>query len=141
MDKYSPSVRKRMMQAVKSKGTRLENSVAYKLRQNGIFYRRNNKTLNGKPDFSIKKYKIVLFIDSCFWHGCKKHCRMPKSNVNFWIKKINRNKERDKAITKYYKSLNWKILRVWEHDFVEKKDETFNMIILAFQEAIMGSNY
>jgi DNA mismatch endonuclease, patch repair protein len=135
MDKYTPQIRRKMMQSVKSKGTILENLVAKKLTLNGIQYRRNKKSLKGKPDFSIIKYKVVLFIDSCFWHGCEEHCRMPKSNVKFWLNKINKNKERDIIITNYYKNLNWKILRVWEHDLVGKKNETFNIIISVFQSA------
>ncbi|OGI25396.1 MAG: hypothetical protein A2287_09455 [Candidatus Melainabacteria bacterium RIFOXYA12_FULL_32_12] len=68
-----------MMRAVKSKHTRLEDIVVNELHKRGLRFRRNVKDLKGKPDIAIKKYKIVIFIDSCFWHGCKKHCRMPKS--------------------------------------------------------------
>ena len=64
----------------------------------------------------LPKKKIVIFLDSCFWHGCPEHCRMPKSNISYWEKKIERNKLRDKEVTNYYKSNNFKIFRFWEHD-------------------------
>jgi len=95
MDKYDKATRSRMMRAVKSKSTRLEDKVAHELWKRGFRFRRNVKDLYGKPDIAIKKYKVVVFIDSCFWHGCKEHCRMPESNKEFWEKKIVQNMERD----------------------------------------------
>jgi DNA mismatch endonuclease (patch repair protein) len=65
--------------------------------------------------------KIAIFIDSCFWHGCKKHCRIPTANQEYWINKINRNKERDKEVNAYYKKRNRKIIRIWEHDLKNEK--------------------
>ena len=58
--------------------------------------------------------------DSCFWHGCKKHCRIPAVRKKYWTEKIVRNKERDKEVSKYYKKQSWKIFRIWEHDLKEK---------------------
>ena len=60
--------------------------------------------------------KLVIFIDSCFWHGCKRHFRVPKSNKLYWQLKIEKNKNRDKEVTKFYKKHGWIILRFWEHD-------------------------
>ena len=68
------------MQAIKSK-SKMEDLVAKELWKRNIRYRRNVKTLFGKPDIAIKKYKVVIFIDSCFSHHCPLHTRMPKSNI------------------------------------------------------------
>lgn len=68
-DVFSKEIRSKIMRAVRSKGTKIEDAVARELFRNGIRYRRNVKDLPGKPDIAIKKYKMVIFIDSCFWHG------------------------------------------------------------------------
>ena len=67
----------------------------------------------------------MIFIDSCFWHGCKKHCSLPATREKFWTEKINRNRQRDKEVNKYYKKVDWKIIRIWEHD-LKKKDFEFD---------------
>ncbi len=71
----------------------------------------------GKPDISIKKYKVVIFIDSCFWHCCPVHGNMPKSNREYWIQKLERNTQRDIEVNNFYKEQGWNILRIWEHEF------------------------
>lgn len=62
------------------------------------------------------KYKVVIFIDSYFWHNCPLHCKKPKSNVNYWRKKLIRNVERYREVTEYYHNKDWNIKRKWEHD-------------------------
>lgn len=95
-DKVSPKKRSEIMRKIKSKNTKLENKIASDLLKKGFRFRRNVASLEGKPVIVIKKYKIVIFIDSCFWHGCPRHYRMPSFNKTYWEKKIKRNKERDK---------------------------------------------
>ena len=82
VDKITPEQRRKIMQAIKSK-SKMEDLVAKELWKSNIRYRRNVKTLSGKPDIAIKKYKVVIFIDSCFSHHCPLHTRMPKSNIEF----------------------------------------------------------
>lgn len=60
---------------------------------------------------------MVIFIDSCFWHGCNKHLRMPNSNQKYWLEKISRNKIRDSNVNKFYKESGLGIIRIWEHEF------------------------
>ncbi|PKJ59144.1 MULTISPECIES: very short patch repair endonuclease [Bacillus] len=120
-DNHTDLQRKRNMQAVKSV-SKLENKVASELWKRGLRFRRNVKTLYGKPDIAIKKYKIVIFIDSCFWHACELHGQMPKTNRSFWEDKFKKNKSRDKEVTSYYLRNKWSILRIWEHEF--KRDFT-----------------
>lgn len=78
-------------------------------------YLRYQPRIFGNPDFGSKKYKIVVFIDGCFWHKCPKCYTEPKSNRKFWIHKINKNAKRDKFIYKELKRQNYKVLRFWEH--------------------------
>ena len=117
------------MASIGPKNTKLEDKVLKKLWSRGIRYRRNTKGLMGKPDIAIKKYKVVIFIDSCFWHGCEIHGRIPKSRVEFWTNKINQNKQRDNEVTRYYIKNNWNILRIWEHEINQNLDQVVNEIV------------
>ena len=116
------------MQAIKSKNTKIEVKVSRELWSSGFRFRKNVKSLKGKPDIAIKKYKVVIFLDSCFWHGCKEHCRYPSTNKEYWHSKIYRNIQRDKEVTGYYLNHNWNILRIWEHDIKENFTSTIEKI-------------
>lgn len=118
-DMMTPEQRRKNMQAIRSI-SKLESIVSKELWNKGYRFRRNTKDLFGKPDISIKKYKIVIFIDSCFWHQCPIHGNMPKTNVEYWKPKLERNVERDKEVDEYYKQKGWNIKRIWEHEV--KKD-------------------
>jgi DNA mismatch endonuclease, patch repair protein len=120
-DKISKKERSSLMGKIKSKETKLEKIVWKILSEQGIRYRKNSSKHFGKPDIVITSKKLVIFIDGCFWHGCKKHCRIPEANHDYWVNKINRNKERDKQVNTYYKKTNWKVIRVWEHDLKIQK--------------------
>jgi len=127
-DNLTKEQRRKNMQAIKSQ-SKLEDKITREIWKKGIRFRRNVKSLPGKPDIAIKKYKIVIFIDSCFWHKCPIHGNMPKTNNDFWRKKLNRNCDRDKEITRYYIENNWNILRLWEHSFKSDFNKTINIII------------
>lgn len=86
------------------------------LAKSGLRYKRNEAKLFGKPDIVFTQKKLVIFLDSCFWHGCKKHCRIPATRKDYWTKKIERNIVRDKEVNRYYKKLDWKVIRIWEHN-------------------------
>lgn len=64
----------------------------------------------------MKDHKAVMFADSCFWHGCRLHGSIPKSNKTFWQNKIDRNKKRDRTVNRAYSQMDMKVIRVWEHD-------------------------
>lgn len=128
-DRFSKEIRKKTMQAVKSKNTELENTVMKALWKRGIRFRRNVKSLLGTPDIAIKKYKVVIFIDSCFWHGCEIHYKTPETNKEYWQQKIERNKNRDVKIIEYYTSRDWHLLRVWEHELKQDFEETIGRIV------------
>ena len=128
-DVVSKKKRSEIMSAVKSKDTKIEITFRKALWKKGIRYRKNSAKYFGKPDLVLKKYKAVIFIDSCFWHGCKKHCRIPATNKKYWVNKIDRNKKRDKEVNKFYKKMGWKIIRAWEHDIIKKQEENVKKII------------
>lgn len=124
-DMMTTEQRRKNMQAIKSISL-LEEIVSKELWKNGLRFRRNTKSLLGKPDISIKKYKVVIFIDSCFWHQCPLHGNMPKSNIEYWQKKLNRNKNRDKEVNDYYNNAGWNIKRIWEHEIKKDLDRVIN---------------
>ncbi|MDP3899759.1 MAG: very short patch repair endonuclease [bacterium] len=116
MDVFSKKKRSEIMSKIKSKDTKIEILFRKVLWKNGFRYRKNSSKYFGKPDLVLPKYKTVIFIDSCFWHNCPKHGYLPKSNLKYWRKKIERNKERDKEVNRHYKKSGWKIFRIWEHN-------------------------
>ncbi|MCA1063884.1 very short patch repair endonuclease [Rossellomorea sp. AcN35-11] len=117
-DNMTAEQRRKNMQAIKSV-SKLENTVSSALWKEGYRFRRNTRSLFGKPDISIKKYKVVIFIDSCFWHSCPIHGNMPKTNAEFWKEKLVRNRRRDDEVTSHYTFSGWNILRIWEHEVKE----------------------
>lgn len=122
-DTVSKNKRSKIMSAVRSKETRIEIAFRKELWRKGFRYRKNLEKYFGKPDIVLKRFKTVIFIDSCFWHGCKKHLRMPSVNKEYWKEKIERNKERDKEVSRYYRKKGWKILRIWEHEIKKDSEE------------------
>ncbi|MBT2646736.1 very short patch repair endonuclease [Bacillus sp. ISL-34] len=127
-DTISKEQRRRNMQAIRSQ-SKLENWVSRELWIRGIRFRKNDKSLFGKPDISIKKYKVAIFIDSCFWHACELHGNRPKSNQEYWDKKLARNKDRDIEVEEFYRKNNWNFKRVWEHEIKENPDEVVNNVV------------
>lgn len=115
-DNLTKEQRHKNMTNIRSTNTKIEKDVTKALWNLGYRFRKNVKTLPGKPDIAIQKYKIVIFLDSCFWHKCPEHFKKPKSNLEYWEPKIKRNIERDSQINQYYKDNNWHILRIWEHE-------------------------
>ncbi|WP_047795759.1 very short patch repair endonuclease [Exiguobacterium sp. JLM-2] len=117
------------MRAIRGKDTKMEIKVRHALWQKGYRFRKNDRTLYGSPDISIKKYKLVVFLDSCFWHGCPVHFKLPKINSDFWEQKIRRNTERDAEVTRHYVEEGWTILRFWEHEVKDNINEVVDNII------------
>ncbi|TAA73145.1 very short patch repair endonuclease [Planococcus salinarum] len=127
--------RKNIMKSIKSE-SKLENKISKLLWHKGYRYRKNVKNLVGKPDIAIKKYKIVIFIDSCFWHHCPDHGHFPRTNEEFWRKKLTRNMERDIEVNNYYNKNGWNILRIWEHE-TKNLEQVIGKIVNFIEEAKM----
>lgn len=121
MNKLNKEQRRKNMQSVKNKGSKIEIKLGKELWKRGYRYRKNDKTVFGKPDFVFKRDKIAVFCDSEFWHGkdWKTKKLEHKSNIDFWHQKIERNIERDKEVNEQLTKEGWIILRFWGRD-IEK---------------------
>lgn len=110
------AARSRTMRAVKSKNTGPELIVRRLVHANGYRYRLHSNTLPGCPDLVFPGRKKVVFIHGCWWHGhdCARGSRIPKTNVDYWTKKVSRNKARDLASRKRLLSDGWRVLALWE---------------------------
>lgn len=137
-DKISPEARTRTMRAVKSKDSKMEVKFRSALWRDGLRFYKNVKKLPGKPDIVFSKQRIVVFLDSCFWHGCPQHLRMPASNADYWQPKIERNKNRDTQINTYYSENNWKVFRIWEH---ELRTDFENQVLTIARAVRKGQDY
>lgn len=116
MDNRTSIQRSKNMANIPSSNTKPEITVGKYLFANGFRYRKNVKNMPGKPDFVLRKYRSVIFINGCFWHGHEgcKYFVMAKSNTEFWQDKINYNKKRDKENICKLQELGWKVIIVWE---------------------------
>ena len=114
-DTKTPEERSRNMANIKSENTKPENIVRKYLFKNGFRYRKNDKRYPGKPDIVLPKYRTAIFVNGCFWHmhNCARG-RMPRSNQDYWIPKIQRNIERDKDNIIKLESMGWKVIIIWE---------------------------
>ena len=116
MDIHDKKTRSYNMSRIKGKNTKPEELVRKYLFSQGFRYRKNDKRLPGSPDIVLPKYKTVIFVNGCFWHGhegCKNFV-WPKSNEEFWKNKIETNIARDKKKTQVLEELGWRVIVVWE---------------------------
>lgn len=131
MDTLSAEQRHDNMAAIKGKGTKPEMIVRKFLWSRGFRYRVNNARLPGHPDLVLRKYRTCIFVNGCFWHG-HKNCRyyiIPKTNTDFWIRKITRNIERDKQEQLQLARMGWHCITVWECELKrEKRNETLESL-------------
>ena len=122
------------MASVKTKNTAPEVKLRSILHRNGFRFRLNRKDLPGKPDIVLPKYKAVIFVHGCFWHGhdCKRG-RRPQTNKEFWNEKIDGNIKRDKVNEIKLKELGWRVLVVWQCEIKNQDDlvKRFNDFLLA----------
>lgn len=121
MDKLEPHARSRLMAKIRSSGNR-----STELRFRALLIRSGIRSwkvqpagILGKPDFLFPRQRLVIFIDSCYWHGCSKHVRHPKTRKAYWRAKIFGNLRRDRLVSRLLKHQGWQVLRVWEHDLVD----------------------
>jgi DNA mismatch endonuclease (patch repair protein) len=130
-DTFSKEVRSKIMSKVRSNNTKLE--LLFKEKLKGLCLRYQPK-MYGKPDFALKKLKLAIFIDSCFWHKCPSHFREPKSNQLYWKPKIDRNVERAKEVNKKLRNNGWKVIRFWEHEINKNSGRCAEKVTKAYQE-------
>jgi len=122
MEHLSREQRSKIMSCVKSSHNKSTELQLIKIfRKYSISGWCRNYPLFGKPDFVFLKKRVVIFVDGCFWHACKKHLRLPSSNFEYWSNKINSNLIRDKKVNKELKLRGWKVVRIWEHEINKTK--------------------
>lgn len=125
MDRLTKEQRRKNMQAVRNKDSKIEIALRSALWSKGYRYRKNYTKLEGKPDIVIPKYKLAIFCDSEFWHGYNWDIRKHdiKSNKDFWIKKIEGNIKRDEYVNKILQDQGWKVIRLWGKDIQKNMNE------------------
>lgn len=138
MDELNPAQRSRNMANIKSKDTEPEKMARSLLHRLGFRFRLQAKYLSGKPDIVLPKYKTIISVHECFWHGhsCRVGRRVPKSNIEYWTEKIARNKARDKKNRKTLAQMGWKIFVIWE--CIAKKQEELEQLVQKIQEEILS---
>lgn len=131
MDILTKDQRRKTMQAIRSKDTKIERILGGALWKKGCRYRKNNGKVFGRPDFTFRHYKIAIFCDSEFFHGKDWTINKLKikSNQDFWYKKIENNIARDKLVNETLFKDGWKVIRFWGDDIKKKLDFCVNVII------------
>ena len=115
MDTFTRSKRSWIMAQVKSKGNKsTEQLLISVFRSNKITGWRRQYQLFGSPDIVFPKQRVAIFVDGLFWHGHPTKCRLPKTNKRYWISKIQRNKSRDRYVSRMLREKGWSVLRIWE---------------------------
>lgn len=113
------------MSAIRSKNTKPELTVRRWLWAHGYRYRLNDARLPGKPDIVLRKYRTCIFVNGCFWHGhesCRQYS-IPKTNTEFWVSKVRRNRERDAEVRTKLTSMSWHCITIWECTLKPSKRE------------------
>ena len=111
----TPEVRSRIMRAIKSRDTKPEMRTRRTVHGMGYRYRLHRKDLPGRPDIALRPRRKAIFVHGCFWHGhdCAKG-RLPKSRLDYWQPKVDKNRERDRTNEEQLKSLGWSVLTIWQ---------------------------
>jgi len=122
-DVFTKAKRSAVMSRIRGHGNKdTELALMKLLRDHNITGWRRNQKVFGKPDFAFRKIRLALFVDGCFWHGCPRCYRRPKSNRKFWDAKIARNRERDRRVNRELRRIGWRVMRIWEHELARRGD-------------------
>ena len=136
-DSLTPQQRHDCMSKIHSTSTKPEVRMRHELWRRGFRYRKNDKRLPGSPDIVLPKYRTVVFVHGCFWHGhkgCKKYT-IPKSNTDFWVKKVERNQQRDQEVWRKLEAKGWSVIIVWECELEKKRfDDTIERVVWEIRE-------
>lgn len=131
MDGLSREKRSWNMSQIKAKDTKIEVSVRKYLFSKGFRYRKNDKRFPGKPDIVLPKYKTVIFVNGCFWHmhpGCK-YGRLPKSNIEYWKEKLERNARNDAIHIQQIEDMGWNVIILWECELKQNFNDRMNAVV------------
>ena len=153
-DKMTPAQRHYCMSRIHGKATKPELKVRKWLWQHGYRYRLNVKSVPGKPDIVMRRYRTAIFVNGCFWHGhfvqlgvgskelgvnSSKCCKIPQTNREFWVNKIKRNQERDQKNYQILHDNGWQVIVVWECQLTPKRiEETMLRVELLLNEHFLA---
>lgn len=144
MDVLTPENRRKCMQRIKSKDTSIEVLLRKALWNKGYRYRKNYKALPGTPDIALTKYKIAIFCDGELFHGKDWEVLKPRlakgNNGEYWVKKIERNKNRDDEVNKALLFQGWTVIRFWGTDIKKRTDECVKVVEEAIFDIVTQLN-
>lgn len=140
MDKLTPQQRHKCMSHIRSKATKPELAVRHWLWTHGYRYRLNVRSVPGKPDIVMRRYRTAIFINGCFWHGhegCPKFV-MPKSNTDFWQAKIENNRKRDQKNYGILIENGWQVIVLWQCNLTKDKfEDTMQTVAVALNKNLI----
>lgn len=135
-DNLTKEQRSYAMSRIRSRGnSSTEKALICVMRKAGIFGWRRKSKLCGRPDFVFTRFRTAVFVDGCYWHGCRKCCLGSKSNNEYWGPKIAGNVSRDRRNTKALRAEGWKVVRIWEHDLKADPMKCLEKIMVAIGPA------
>lgn len=138
VDTLSKSKRSEIMAANRSSGNKsTEGRLTELLVSSGISgWRLHPKDVEGKPDFVFDSEKLLIFVDGCFWHGCKRCRHLPRTNTEFWDNKLRTNIARDKRIAHRLRRHGWHVIRIWEHELKKTPQKAIGRITRKLAQCI-----
>lgn len=131
MDNLTAEQRRKNMQNIRSTGTKPERMIMETLKKRRIYFAAYVSKLKGKPDIVFRRKKVVIFIDSDFWHGHPYRCIMPKTNPEYWSQKISGNRQRDEQVNQELREKGWTVIRLWEYDIKHNFEQSLRSILQA----------
>ena len=134
-ERYARGSRSYIMSHIRGRDTSIETMTRSYLFRRGFRFRKNDRRYPGHPDIVLPKYRTMVFVNGCFWHGHEgcAQVRIPKSNVEFWTAKLSRNKERDRRQRRELEAMGWRVIVVWECELRRKANREERLARLADQ--------
>lgn len=138
-DLFSKRERSRIMRSIRGRGNRsTEERLRYRLVSVGFSgWCLHDEEIAGRPDFAFPRAKLAVFVDGCFWHGCRRCRTIPRTNHEFWDRKIRNNKKRDRMVATALRRKGWRLLRFWEHEVQRNPDQCLWKIGFAIKKSQM----
>lgn len=129
-DVFTKAKRSQVMAKILGRGNKATEVALIRIfRAQHITGWRRHTSLFGKPDFTFRGERVVVFVDGCFWHGCPLHCRLPSTNSSYWSRKITSNRVRDKMVNAKLRKAGWRVVRIWEHDLAKRPSACVGKIL------------
>ena len=131
-DVFDKATRSEVMSRIRGKGNQnTEIALLRLMRSQRITGWRRGQPVYGRPDFVFRRQRLAVFVDGCFWHGCPRHCKQPKTNRAFWMKKLSANKQRDRLVTRTLRGDGWTVIRLWECQLATAPSRCIGRIVRA----------